>query len=100
MENIYEIADYSNFGKCVDLFAPGTVIITNKNNEIIANVFGTSFSSPFVAGLAATIMAENSDIEFDYESLKNKLIELSVKDAIKGLDDETPNRLANNGKHS
>eukprot|EP00833_Pecoramyces_ruminatium_P017247 jgi/Orpsp1_1/1191279/evm.model.d7180000084656.1 len=100
METMYEIASYSNFGFCVDLFSPGTVRVTNKKNEIIMTTSGTSFASPFVAGLAATIMAENSDIEYDYESLKKKLIDLSVKDVIKGLDETTPNRLASNGKYS
>ncbi|ORX81450.1 subtilisin-like protein [Anaeromyces robustus] len=98
LERIYERANYSNYGECVDLFAPGTVRITNKNNEIISNVSGTSFAAPFVSGLAATIMAENSDIKYNFESLKNKLIELSIKDVIKGLYDKTPNRLANNDK--
>ncbi|ORX81449.1 subtilisin-like protein [Anaeromyces robustus] len=98
LERIYEKANYSNYGECVDLFAPGTIRITNKNNEIISNVSGTSFAAPFVSGLAATIMAENSDIKYNFESLKNKLIELSIKDVIKGLYDKTPNRLANNGK--
>ncbi|ORX86667.1 subtilisin-like protein [Anaeromyces robustus] len=99
LENIYEKASYSNYGECVDLFAPGTIRVTNKNNEIIDMSYGTSFATPFVSGLAATIMAEDSDIKYNFESLRKKLIELSIKDVIKGLDDETPNRLANNGKH-
>jgi len=100
METMYEIASYSNYGSCVDIFSPGTVRVTNKKNEIIMTTSGTSFASPFVAGLAATIMAEHDDIEFDFETLRAKLIELSVKDVIRGLDKITPNRLASNGKHS
>eukprot|EP00833_Pecoramyces_ruminatium_P007544 jgi/Orpsp1_1/1181576/evm.model.c7180000077768.1 len=100
METMYEIASYSNYGFCVDLFSPGTVRITNKKNEIIMTTSGTSFASPFVAGLAATIMAEESDVKYDFKSLRDRLVELSIKDVIKGLDETTPNRLANNGKTS
>ncbi|OUM61791.1 carbohydrate-binding module family 18 protein [Piromyces sp. E2] len=97
MENLYSKAEYSSYGECVDLFAPGTVRLMDK---IDIKMSGTSFASPIAAGVSSTIMSENPHIKFNYESMKKKLIELSLKDVITGLDDDTPNRLLNNGKHS
>ncbi|ORX75595.1 subtilisin-like protein [Anaeromyces robustus] len=99
IEYIYRIGGYSSFGKCVQFFAPGAISVTDKTLDyIIFDDMGTSFSSPIVAGVAATIMSENLDINYDFTWIKNKLIELSIKDVIKGLDPNTPNRMINNGK--
>jgi len=100
MEKLFEIASYSNYGPCVDIFTPGTVRVTNKKNEIIMTTSGTSFASPFTAGIVATLMAENSDVQYDFESMRKLLIDLSIKDVISGLPENTPNRLINNGKRS
>lgn len=101
MESVYKYANYSNYGRCVFIYAPGTVRITNyPSDEGLIKKSGTSFSSPMVAGLAATIMADQSEINFDTELMKKALIDLSLKDAISDLKDDSFNRIANNGKHS
>ena len=48
-------AGFSNYGSCVDLFAPGFGIIAARHDSSTGfkNVNGTSFASPFVAGVAA-----------------------------------------------
>jgi len=53
------MAGFSNFGSCVDLFAPGGTIITAANQSDTAAVLtsGTSISSPFVAGVAALYLS-------------------------------------------
>ncbi|ORX63549.1 subtilisin-like protein [Anaeromyces robustus] len=97
-ENFYERLESSNYGECVEIFAPGYIIMKNSSTQEIIYKKGTSFASPMTAGVAATIMSENPDISFDYELMKKTLIELSLKDVILDLKDHTPNRLVNNGK--
>jgi subtilisin family serine protease len=46
-------AAFSNYGSCLDLFAPGDDVYTPWTSPSYVTVDGTSFSSPYVAGVAA-----------------------------------------------
>lgn len=59
--NMDSRTSWSNFGSCVDLFAPGETISTIWNGTDTTTTYaaGTSFSSPFVAGISALYLEQH-----------------------------------------
>jgi subtilisin family serine protease len=54
-------ASYSNYGPCVDLFAPGSAITSawNTGSSATNTISGTSMASPHVAGVSALVAQTN-----------------------------------------
>ena len=87
-----ERAAFSNFGTCLDLFAPGVAILAASITEpgVVAGS-GTSASTPFAAGVAALLLetypgASPAAVE---ETLRSN----ATMDAILGAGEGSPNRL-------
>jgi subtilisin family serine protease len=82
-------ASYSNFGNCLDLFAPGSSITSAwySSNTATNTLSGTSMASPHVAGVAALVLQGN-----------NAASPASVTDTI--LLSATPNKVTSAGSGS
>ena len=59
-------AEFSQYGKTVNVFAPGVdLITTSPGNQYDYSISGTSFSSPLVSGVAALIKTRFPEISPD-----------------------------------
>ncbi|EGW31849.1 uncharacterized protein SPAPADRAFT_155574 [Spathaspora passalidarum NRRL Y-27907] len=93
------VASFSNWGKCVDLFAIGTNVVSVNSNDFNSpqTLEGTSFSAPVVSGLVANLLSEG----VPPEKVKQVLLARSTKgripsDSLAGKSG-TRNRIAHNG---
>ncbi len=84
-------AGYSNYGSCVDLFAPGHSItsLSHVSDSATRVMSGTSMAAPVVAGVAALYLGSNPGatpgvVEF---ALKNRATPNVVADAGEGSPD-------------
>jgi subtilisin family serine protease len=88
-------AVFTNFGKCVDLFAPGQDIVSASNASDTASIrlSGTSMSSPHVAGVAALYLEQFGP---QPPAVVHKaIVDNATVNAIQSLEPGTANRLLN-----
>ncbi|KAJ9056420.1 hypothetical protein DSO57_1033191 [Entomophthora muscae] len=87
-------AKFSNYGKCVDVFAPGVDILSTWNNGKTNTISGTSMATPHVAGLIAGFLSKS---HLTPKEVTKKLLSLAVQDMVADAKFGTPNLLVNNG---
>lgn len=91
------MATYSNYGSCIDLFAPGgdrrEPLISSwiRSDVDYAPDVGTSMASPLVAGFAALLAQQQPGLCPD--DISNAVVSRATQGVITGLDVASPNRL-------
>jgi len=87
---------FSNWGSCVDVFAPGSGITSAWVNSPTSTntISGTSMASPHVAGIAMKLMTEQPD--YDADKLKDQLLDIASTGKLSGIRG-SPNKLAYQG---
>ena len=85
-------ASYSNFGTCVDIFAPGSSITSAwyKSNTQTNTISGTSMASPHVAGVAALYLQGGNASP---ATVTNALINGATTGKVTSAGTGSPNRL-------
>ncbi|MGW4404806.1 S8 family peptidase [Nonomuraea sp. NPDC004702] len=89
-------ASYSNYGPCVDVFAPGSDITSAwiGSNTATNTISGTSMATPHVTGAAALVLAANPG--FTPQQVRDKLVvNTAVYNAVTDPGAGSPNRLLN-----
>ena len=84
-------ASFSNYGSCVDLYAPGVKIASSYIGGRNVYLDGTSMASPHVAGVAALYKATYGDVSSG--TIDSWLKTNATANVITGNPTGTPNRL-------
>lgn len=86
-------ASFSNFGSCVDLYAPGVGIVSASytSTTATASMSGTSMAAPHTAGAAAVLLSQNPALT--PAQIASALTSNATAGAITGTGTGTPNRL-------
>jgi len=86
-------ASFSNFGSCVDLFAPGEDIVSAgiASNTAERTTSGTSMAAPHVAGAAALFLDSNPNASM--ATVHNFIVNSATGDLLSSIGSGSPNRL-------
>ena len=86
-------SSFSNFGTCVDIFAPGSSITSswNTGDSATNTISGTSMASPHVAGALALYLQTNPTAS--PATASQALVNNSTPNKVTGAGAGTPNRL-------
>src|SRR5215203_2648932 len=86
-------SSFSNFGTCLDLFAPGSGILSSyfSSDTATATLSGTSMASPHVAGAAALYKQANPSASA--ATIRNALVNNATANVVTNAGTGSPNRL-------
>jgi subtilisin family serine protease len=86
-------ASFSNFGTCVDIFAPGVGITSawRTSNTATNTISGTSMATPHVAGAAALVLSAHPT--FTPAQVRNQLVADTTTGHVINPGTGSPNRL-------
>jgi len=86
-------SSFSNWGTCVDIFAPGSSITSAwaTSNTATATISGTSMASPHVAGAAALYLQANPGAS--NATVRNALVNNATTNVVTNPGTGSPNRL-------
>lgn len=85
-------SSFSNYGSCIDIFAPGSSIKSTWYNGGTNTISGTSMAAPHVAGVAALYLADNPSAS--PSSVLTALQNNATQNAVSGANG-SPNLLLN-----
>ncbi len=83
-------ASFSNYGSCVELYAPGVAITSTWLNGGTSTISGTSMASPHVAGVAALYKSGGDAAS---STVNSWLLSNATGSAVRSNPSGTPNRL-------
>jgi aqualysin 1 len=88
-------ASFSNYGSCLDIFAPGQDIVSNwwTEDTAKATLSGTSMASPHVAGVMAAYLQQNPAAT---PATVREVLVNSAGDALSSLGSGSPDKLLHN----
>lgn len=86
-------SSFSNIGTCLDIFAPGSGILSAwfSSNTATATLSGTSMASPHVAGVAALYKQANPSASST--TIRNAIVNNATTNVITNAGTGSPNRL-------
>lgn len=86
-------ASYSNYGSCLDIFAPGSSITSawNTSNTATNTISGTSMATPHVAGVSALYLQLNPSAS--PSAVRNALVGNATSGVVGSAGRNSPNRL-------
>ena len=86
-------SSFSNYGSCLDIYAPGSNIVSAgiSSSTATATMSGTSMASPHVAGVAALYLASNPNAT--PAQVRNALVDNATSGKVTDAGSGSPNKL-------